>query len=301
MTALASISIGMSPNLFDIGGRVLTWHGLLTFVAVAVAVLLVARWGSREGLDKDSIYSVAVWAIIGGILGARVVHVIDFWDEIYQHDPIKVLYLWEGGIAIYGAILGGFVGGSLYILTRNSEWFLAFWGRFLRFAGQPHKAPLPGIGRLADITTPALLLAMAIGRIGDIINGEHCGKITDLAWGVAYTHPESPGLTLCGRGASHPAVAYELLFDLALLLIIWPLRNRLRPHGMLFALFLGLYSMGRFFLSFLRREVNEYFLGFNEAQVIAILVMLATIPLLVYKAQLVQVVQRRAGPRRQAK
>jgi phosphatidylglycerol:prolipoprotein diacylglycerol transferase len=282
---LESISIGMNPYLIDAGGFTLSWHGLLTFLAVALAVILVARWGGREGLVVDSIYSVAMWAIIGGVVGARLLHVIDFWDAIYKHDVVSIFSVWEGGIAIYGAILGGFVGGSLYIVVRNSDWFLALWKPFSPLLGQPSKANLPGIGRLADITAPAVLLAMAVGRIGDIINGEHFAKVTDLPWGIIYTHANSPGLN---RPPTHPAVAYELLFDLVLLLAIWPLRNRLRPNGMFFALYLGTYSIGRFFLSFLREEFNEYFGGLNEAQIVALVVIVVTIPLLVWKAQLVQ-------------
>ena len=290
MEVLATITIGMNPNILDIGPFLLSWHGFFTFIAVATAVFLTARWGTKEGLIADSILSVAVWGIIGGIIGARVLHIIDFWGLFYQDDPVKVIYVWQGGIAIYGAIWGGFLSSSLYIIIRNSDRFLALWQKFFRFAGEPNKAPLPGIGHLADIAAPALLIAMAIGRVGDIINGEHFAKFTDLPWGVLYTHPASPGLP---RAASHPAVAYELLFDLALLLIIWPLRNRLRPHGMLFVLYGALYSTGRFFLSFLRQEFNQYFLGLNEAQIVALLVVMVAIPVLVYKAQFVRPVTGR--------
>ena len=292
MEVLAVINIGINPNLLDFGSVLLSWHGFFTFVAVAVSVFLVHRWGTREGLLGDPILSVAVWAIIGGIVGARVVHVIDFWGEFYSDNPLQLFYVWRGGIAIYGAILGGFAGGASYIIIRNSNWFLALWGRFFRFAGEPHRAPLPGVGALADIAAPAVLFSMAIGRIGDIINGEHCSKVTDLSWGVKYTHEISPGITLgeaqCGIAASHPAVAYELLFDLVLLAVIWPLRGRLRPQGMFFALYGALYSTGRFFLSFLRVETNEYFLGLNQAQILALIVILVAVPLLVYKAQIVR-------------
>ncbi len=297
MDGLAAISIGIGPNLFDMGGLVLAWHGLLTFVAVALAVFLVAWWGSREGLSADAIYSVAVWAIIGGVIGARLVYIIDVWD-FYQNNLVKILYVWQGGIAIYGAVLGGFAGGALFIIIRNSAWFLALWGRYFRFLGQATRAPLPTVGRLADIAAPAMLLAQAIGRVGDIINGEHCAGATSLPWGVIYTHPDSPGITLCGGGVTHPAVAYELLMDLAILGLLWPLRRRLRPDGMFFALYLGTYSLGRFFLSFLRSEFKEYFLGLNEAQIIALIVMAVTIPLVVYKARLVQATTPRAARRR---
>jgi phosphatidylglycerol:prolipoprotein diacylglycerol transferase len=290
MEVLATISIGISPNIISFGPFLLSWHGFLTFVAVATAVYLVHRWGTRDGMNSDAMLSVAVWSIIGGIVGARVFHIIDFWDDFYRFNPISIIYVWQGGIAIFGALLGGFAGGASYILVRNSDRFIALWGKAFRFAGEPNKAPLPGIGHLADTAVPALLLAMAIGRIGDIINGEHFASFTSLPWGVIYTHPDSPAL---GRAASHPAVAYEMIFDLLLLAAIWPLRKRLRPYGMFFALFLGLYATGRFFISFLRQEFNTYFLGLNEAQIIALAVVIVTIPLLVYKAQWVSSVRDR--------
>jgi len=292
MGILASISIGINPNLIDFANFTLSWHGVMTFVAVATAVWLVSRAGAKEGMNVDSIYSVAVWAIIGGVVGARVLHVIDFWDEVYRDDFISVFSVWSGGIAIYGAIIGGFIGGALYIMIRNSEWFLSMWRTVFPFMGEAHRANLPGIGRLADITVPGLLIAQAIGRIGDVINGEHLSKVTELPWGFIYTHANSPGIF---RPPTHPAVGYELLFDLVLLAAIWPLRDRLRPHGMFFTLYLATYSIGRFFLSFLREEFNEYFSGnLNEAQVVAIIVLLFTVPLLVWKAQLVRPAANRA-------
>ena len=285
MGIMASISIGINPNLIDMGSIILSWHGVMTFIAVAVAVWLVARWGGKDGMVVDSIYSVSVWAIIGGVVGARILHVIDFWDEVYKNDFISVFAVWSGGIAIYGAILGGFAGGALYIVIRNSDLFLSIWRTALPFMGEAHRANLPNIGRLADITAPALLIAQAIGRIGDLINGEHFASVTALPWGVIYTHPSSPGVF---RPPTHPAVGYELLFDLVLLAAIWPLRDRLRPHGMFFTLYLATYSIGRFFLSFMREEFNEYFGALNEAQVVAIIVVIITVPLLVWKAQLVR-------------
>ena len=156
MSILASIAIGMNPNILEVGPFLLSWHGMMTFVAVAVAVYLVHRWGTRDGLDSDALLSVAVWCIIGGIIGARLLHVIDFWGLVYSHDKISVLYVWQGGIAIYGAILGGLAGGVIYINVRNSQRFLALWDRYFRFLGEPNVAPLGGIGHLADLAAPAL-------------------------------------------------------------------------------------------------------------------------------------------------
>ncbi len=289
MIGLDSISIGIDPNLFSGWGLVLSWHGFMTFIAVAVSVFLVVRWGSREGLIPDAIYSVAVWCIIGGVIGARALNVIDTWDY-YGSNPERIFYVWQGGVTIFGAILGGTAGGALYITIRNSRQFLDLWGGYFRFLGEPKEAPLPGVGHLADIAAPALLIGQAIGRVGDVINGEHCASFSDLPWAVTYSHPDS-GNFICaqqfGAGATHPAVAYELLMDLLILGLLWPLRKRLRPQGMFFALYLASYSTGRFFLSFLRKEFQEYG-PLNEAQIIALVVMVITIPLLVYKARLVK-------------
>ena len=152
---------------------------------------------------------------------------------------------------------------------------------------------------LADITAPALLIALAIGRLGDVINGEHCATFSGLPWAVVYSDPDSL-YNRCvhgGAAATHPAVAYELIFCLALAGILWLMKDRLQPHGMLFALFFAGYSIGRFFISFLRVESNTYLFGFNEAQLVALAIMLVTVPLLVYKARLVRPTASGSGPR----
>ena len=114
MDILAVLSIPFDPDIIRTAGFILSWHGFFTFVAVAVAVYLTWRWGRREGLDGDAILSVSTWCIIGGIIGARILHVVDFWDDVYQYDPMRILYFWNGGIAIFGAYLGGFAGGAVY-------------------------------------------------------------------------------------------------------------------------------------------------------------------------------------------
>ena len=289
MDILAVINIPFHPNIPLPGGFILSWHGFFTFVAVAVAVYLTWRWGRKDGLDGDAILSVATWCIIGGIIGARALHVIDYLQpgSIYWENPIRILYFWQGGIAILGAYLGGFAGGASYILLRNAAWVhRASDNGGLRWTGLHRPFPqIPSVAHLADIAAPALLIALAIGRIGDVINGEHWSSFTDLPWGWVYTNPESLGF---GRPASHPAVAYEMIFCLVWAGALWLLRDRVRPRGMLFALFFAGYSVGRFFISFLREEQNEYIFGLNEAQLVCLAIMLVTAPLLIYYARLVR-------------
>ena len=297
---LAEIPINIDPDLFTAGGLILTWHGLFTLIAVALSVFLVERWSRREGLVSDAIMTVAVWAIIGGIVGARVFHVIDRWEDVYQHDPVRIIQIWSGGIAIYGALLGGLLFGASYMVIRNHPRFINGWNKAFPWA-KLDRAPLPSVARLADITAPALIISMFVGRFGDIINGEHVAKVTDLPWGFVYEHPQSASNFVHGFQASHPAIAYEMLLLVGVLAIVWPMRNRIRPHGMLFALFLASYSIGVFFIRFLRTgpiPMDEaWAIGLNEAQFIALIILIITVPLLLLKAQLVRPErsQRRSG------
>ena len=293
MNVLGTISIPFDPYIIGLGPFLFSWHGFFTVVGVAVAVYLVHKFGTKQGLSSDAILSIAMWCIIGGIVGARILHVVDFWNSGgvcgkaftgYGDCPLTILIFWKGGIAILGAVLGGFAGGSGYIMLRNSDWFLAVWDKCFKFLGKAHPIQLPQIGSFADLVAPCLLLGMAIGRIGDVINGEHFARFTTLPWGVIYTHPDSPAIN---RPASHPAVAYELIFDLIIVVVLWFSKDKLRPDGMVFALALSLYALGRFFISFLRIEANTYF-GLNEAQIVCLAILIVTVPLLVYKASLVR-------------
>ncbi|MCZ6890902.1 MAG: prolipoprotein diacylglyceryl transferase [Chloroflexi bacterium] len=304
-----SITIGINPDLID-SFITVSWHGFFTFVATVVAVVLVAGihvrvpiltlgrpsqwkrvtvlrvtgWARREGISSDDVYSVTVWAIIGGIVGARFIHVIDRWD-IYGDNLGQILSVWQGGIAIYGAIIGGFIGGASYIWINHR-----YFGKLKHIS----------IGRLADVTAPALLVAQAIGRLGDIINGEHLAKVTDLPWGFIYSNTGSLANRHHGLIASHPAVAYELIYDLVVLGVLLKLRGRLAPPGMLFALYGMLYALGRFFLQFLRLD-KEWFVGLQEAHVISLIVMAITVGVLASRVRWVkreEIPQQQDAPRR---
>jgi len=236
-------------------------------VAVAMAVYLIGRRGPRNGIPIDDVYSTAIWGIIGGIIGARLFHVVDHWS-FYSANLTQIIAVWNGGIAIWGAVLGGFAGAWLY----------ATWKGFPR-------------GRLADITAPFLLLSMAVGRIGDVVNGEHISSPTSLPWGIIWSHATSPTFQKYGAVATHPAVVYELLMDLAIAAVLfWVLRKRIRPDGMLFAMMLALYASGRFFILFLH-DYNVWFLGLVEAQVVSLAVLAVTVPLLARRARLHRAVE----------
>ena len=256
------IDIPVGPNLVSLGPFILSWHGFFSFIAVATAVFLVGRWAPMRGIHPDDIYAIAIWAIIGGILGARVVHVVDNWT-LYQGNPGQMVAIWSGGIGLWGGILGGFIGGTLYSLFKNHP-----------------------VGVIADLTAPALLLVQTIGRLGDIVNGEHCARAWDFALGFVWTHPgtDAGRCAYGSQAAVHPVIAYEMIWNMLSLALIWKLRNRLRPDGMLFALYLVLYSLGRFWITFLRQD-KVWAFGMQEAHYIALLVLAICVPLLLIRAR----------------
>ena len=111
------IEIGIPPNLLLLGGDfVLSWHGFFAAVAILMAVFLVGRWAPLFELDSDDVYTVASFAIIGGIIGARLVHVVDNLGY-YLDNPLSIFAIWKGGIGLWGGLLGGFIGGAVYALS----------------------------------------------------------------------------------------------------------------------------------------------------------------------------------------
>jgi phosphatidylglycerol:prolipoprotein diacylglycerol transferase len=271
MLPLLEIEIPFDPNLIDTGGFVLAWHGLLSFFGVATAVWLVARWARQERLDPDMVYNTAIWAILGGIVGARVVHVADNWGSVYGFDePIELIAVWSGGIGLWGAILGGWIAGMIYAYIS--------------------KYP---VGKLMDLSAPALLVAQSIGRLGDIMNGEHWSKNTDLFFGWVFTHASSPGARPPSRlsgefdptSGSHPTVVYEIFWNMLVLAFLWRIRKKFRPDGAIWMIYLGLYAFGRFWIQFLRLD-EEKFWNLQEAHLIALGVMAVSIGFVVLKTRL---------------
>jgi phosphatidylglycerol:prolipoprotein diacylglycerol transferase len=224
---LLSITISWDPNLTTWGSLQLTWHGVFTAVGIAAGVYLGAWIGKRQGFTEDDAYSIALVGVPSGIIGARLLYVIENYER-FQGQWIDVIKVNEGGISIYGAVIGGVLGAVVY------GWF--------------RKMP---ILRGLDAAGFGLLLGMGIGRLGDLINGEHVGTASRLPWSVIYTNPNSPSW---GYGPTHPAATYEMIGDFLIMGIMWLIFTRIWRHwpGVTFFTGLVLYSAMRFGVSYLR-------------------------------------------------
>ena len=286
--------IGVNPAVFSLGGVVLTWHGLFTIIAVIIAVYLMIRWSRDKGIVPDVVLAVAVWAILGGIIGARLVHVIDFWSGFYGPDPVKIVMLWNGGLDVFGAILGGLAAVWLYSVAPG----LRLGKKEARISRFTVNLPVPSIdyGKaevarfrgLLDVAALVLPLVLVVGRIANLLDGSQPGTTTNLPWGIVYTHIDTTAYRIFELGTTHPAVVYEMLCNLAIFGAFWYLKGRVRPEGMLFALFLGFYSISRFFVGFVRYHGMTWLSDMGIAQLIALVVLVVIVPLVSYRVQLVR-------------
>ena len=254
------ITIGIDPVAFTIGLIEVRWYGIIVALAILLIILWVV-WQVRKGarVSYDTVFTAALVGIPSGIVISRLLHVIDRWDYYFQN-PGQIVG--GSGLTIYGAVLGAALGIWVY-------------SRFSKFQ----------FGYLADLIVPGLILAQVVGRIGCTINGCCYGTTCSLPWAIVYRHPDS--LAILGI-AVHPTQVYEIIYLLIMFGVALWLRGWLKPDGSLFLAYLSLYSLWRLGIDFLR-EGTPFLLGLHQAQVIAIIVLAITIPLLALRTRWVKV------------
>jgi phosphatidylglycerol:prolipoprotein diacylglycerol transferase len=246
----------------QLGPFQLGWHGIFTALAVGVGIWVGVRGAQRRGLPSEQVSAIVMWAIAGGVVGARLFHVLDHLPFYIGH-PLQAFAVWEGGIAVYGAFLGGIAAGL--------------------FAAR--RAGLPA-WRLLDAAAPAMLIGQAIGRLGCLSNGD--------AWGAVCTHPVGLCLVYTNPNdllplelhgvPTYPYPVYEIGAELVLLLGLWLARGRLRQPGARFLVAALGYAVIRVGLSFMRQEAIVAW-GLQEAQLIALAAGLVALGLLLTRTR----------------
>jgi len=208
------------PEILQWGVLHVRSYGLLLAVAFLVGTWLALREARRRRLDEDRIVSVVLVALVAGVLGARLLYVLEHVDE-FRREWVSVLALWQGGLTLYGGIVAGTVAG----LVAARRLGLPRWD-------------------VADALAPSLALGTVFGRVGCFLNGCCYGRPTRLPWGVRFPEDSFAGLEF-GNAALHPSQLYAAAAGLGLFAVLWALRARLRTPGHLFWLFILLFGLAR--------------------------------------------------------
>ena len=233
-SGLAVITIGMDPTI-ELGPLTLAWHGMTIAIGIVVGAVVARHETRRRGLDTQPLEAMFAILIGGAILGARAFYLAEHGQLT---DPGE--WLSTTGFTFYG----GFIGAGLGI-----GWYV--WRRGLSAS-------------YLDAIAVGVPLGVAVGRIGDVINGEHYGPATSFFLGVRNTHPDA--LTPSPEVAYHSGGLYEVLLGLAIFGVAWPLRRRLRRPTALAWSVLALLAAGRFLEFFVRSDSAPLALGLVTAQ-----------------------------------
>ncbi|MBA2763212.1 MAG: prolipoprotein diacylglyceryl transferase [Thermoleophilaceae bacterium] len=230
------ITIGIDPTI-ELGPLTLAWHGFAIALGVLAGAWVAARYARERGLDPERVTSLVLIVALSGIVGARF-----FYLAVAEPGALLRPQEWVGttGFAFYGALILAPIAVALYLRRERLT------------------------PRYLDALAAGFPLGMAVGRIGDVINGEHYGPPSDLPWAFRYTHPDAdvPSTVL----AYHSGGFYEVVLALGMLAVVWPLRHRLRRPLMLLWAVIALYGAGRFVMFFFRSDSEALALGLNEAQ-----------------------------------
>lgn len=238
------------PILFEIGFISLRWYGFLIASAVIIGVIIAQNLGKYRNIDPDLISDLVIWLVIGAIPAARIYYVLFEWENYAQH-PQDIIAIWQGGIAIHGAIIGGVIASFIFAkINRQSFW------------------------ELTDIVAPSLILGQAIGRWGNFFNSEAFGIPTNLPWKL-YIPPQNRPIQYINFEYFHPTFLYESLWNLAVFILLisiffWGIKNNnLLKNGTISCIYLIAYSLGRVWIEGFR--IDSLMIGFLRiAQIVSL-------------------------------
>lgn len=250
----------MYPVLLKIGNFSLYSYGLMLFIAFILGIKLTQKRAKKFGVKEEIIINLAVYILIGVIIGARVLYVLNHWDE-FKNDLIGIIAFWRGGLGglmFFGGFIGGFLFGLIY--------------------AKKNKLP---IFKMLDSISPAIALGEGITRIGCFLNGCCFGKPWEQ--GLIFP-PNSPAGATFFNTKIHPTQLYSSLFGFILFFIILRLEKTriIKKEGLLFSIFLFLYGLFRFLIDFLRYYEDK--LNFLTNQIISLFLML--IALIIFLSRL---------------
>lgn len=254
---LGNISLEMNPVAFTLFGRGVAWYGIIIAAGFLLAALYVLRRAPSFGLNEDIVIDAMLWATPVAIICARAYYVT-FNFDLYRDDPLSMLYIWEGGLAIYGGVIGALLTLAVFCKVRHVKF-----------------------GALADLGAMGLLIGQIIGRWGNFVNCEAHGGETTLPWRMVITYsPESADLAV----GYHPTFLYESLWNLlGFVLIHFYSKKHRKFRGEICLMYITWYGLGRGFIEGLRTD-SLYFFGTNMrvSQFVGFASFIAGLALLIY-------------------
>lgn len=256
--------MAIDPIAFKLGPLTVAWYGLIIVAAMLLAISLTIKEAEKRDLTEDFVVDMAFWAIPLGIIGARVYYVL-FELEFYLSDPIRMLYIWEGGLAIYG----GIIAGVLVIYYRSQ------------------KENVPPL-LVTDVLAPYVLLGQAIGRWGNFVNQEAHGGEVSRQFLEKLMLPDFIVEQMNIRGSYyHPTFLYESVWSLIGVAVIVFVRkkDKFLLRGEATASYLIWYGVGRFFIEGMRTD-SLYIGGLRVSQIISLLLVVAGIAFVVYQRKI---------------
>ncbi|MET3576707.1 prolipoprotein diacylglyceryl transferase [Bhargavaea ullalensis] len=250
----------IDPVAFSLGPISVRWYGILIATGIILAFLVVQREAVKRGLHPDFMTDLLIWAVPISILGARTYYVLFEW-ELYADHPSRIFKIWEGGLAIHGALIAAIITAVIFTRKRG----VSFW-------------------KVADITAPGLLIGQILGRWGNFVNQEaHGGPVSQKFLENNFI-PDWIMNQMTIKGVTyHPTFLYESLWNVVGLLIILLVLRRINPRrGSIFLFYLAWYSVGRFFIEGMRTDSLMYF-GLKAAQLVSIAAVFLAIVLYVVR------------------
>lgn len=259
--ALAAIPSPASPYL-NLGPLMLHWYTIIVLIGIGVAVVIGERRWRAVGGSPGVVVDIALLAVPFGVVGGRLYHVITS-PHLYfgaGGHTLEALYVWRGGLGIWGAIAGGALGAWIAARRRGVD-FAAF----------------------ADAIAPAILVGQAIGRVGCWFNQELYGRPTTLPWGLQIDPAHRPAATP-DVVTYHPTFAYEAGWDLtAAVVVVWAQRRFRLDRGRVFALYVAIYTAGRGWIEMLRIDPASHILGLRLNVWTSVLLFIAAIVFLIVR------------------
>lgn len=244
------ITMNISPVAFSIGSKPVYWYALIILTGFLLGLLFVYKTCGKRGVNKDNIWDIALIGLVAGIIGARIYYVLFALDEF---DSVADIFkIWNGGLAIYGGIIGAAISAFIYCRIKRLN-----------------------TAKVFDVCAPGLFIGQAIGRFGNFVNAEVFGGETDNILGMSIN----------GAAPVHPVFLYESVWNILGLMILLTLRDKKKNDGQVFCFYIFWYSLGRLFLEGMRNPAYILYVIPNVlgiSQLVAAIFIIASVSVFVY-------------------